>query len=144
MDDDDILPKEECMSPTDAQLSRRERQVMDIIYRRGEATASDVLDGLEEPSSRSAVRTFLRILEEKGHLKHTQKGKAFVYKPTKPRRVAGRTALRRVLKTFFEGSVEKALSMHLADPSAYLSDEELERLADLLRSAKKKRKRKGV
>ena len=82
-------------------LSRRERQIMDIIYARGEATAAEVLAGMADPPTKTAVRTLLRILEEKGHLRHRQEGQTYVYKPSRPRNRAGRSALRRVLDTFY-------------------------------------------
>src|SRR5881275_449899 len=113
-------------------LSRRERQIMDIVYRRGEATAADVLDDLADPPSKTAVRTLLRILEEKGHLVHRQEGLTYIYRPSRPRSRAGRSALQRVLQTFFDGSLEKAVAAHLGDPASELSAEELRRLADLI------------
>lgn len=123
-------------------LSRRERQLMDIVFARGEATAVEVLGLLPDPPSRTAVRTLLRILEEKGHLKHVQRGREFVYQPTQPRVRAGRWAFQKVLHTFFEGSLEKAVAAHLADPAGGLSAEELERLAGLIREARQKGKGK--
>ena len=122
------------------QLSRRERQIMDIVYRRGQATAAEVLAELPDPPGKTAVRTLLRILEDKGHLKHRQEGLAYVYVPSRPRDQAGRSALRRVLQTFFEGSLEKAVAAHLGDSAADLSPEELRRLADLIRQARQKGK----
>src|SRR6516225_59513 len=103
------------------QLSRRERQIMDIVYRRGHATAADVLADLPDPPSKTAVRTLLRILEAKGHLRHRQEGLAYVYLPSRPRVQAGRSALRRVLQTFFDGSLEKAVAAHLIDSGEELS-----------------------
>src|SRR5262245_34184556 len=94
-------------------LSRRERQIMDVVYRLGEATAVQVHVELPDPPSRTAVRTFLRILEEKGYLQHRQDGLAYVYLPTRPREREARNAFRRLLSTFFEGSLEKALAAHL-------------------------------
>ena len=123
---------------SDEQLSRRERQSMDIVYRRGEATAADVLAGLDDAPSNTAVRTILRILEEKGHLKHRQDGLKYVYQPTRPRGHAGRSALQRVLQTFFDGSLEKAVAAHLGDAANDLSPDELARLADLINQARKK------
>jgi BlaI family transcriptional regulator, penicillinase repressor len=117
-------------------LSRRERQIMDIVYARGEASAAAVHQALPDPPSKTAVRTLLRILEEKGHLTHKQVGLAYVYQPSRPRGSAGRSALRRVLATFFEGSLEKAVAAHLGDPAAELSAEELARLADLIHQAR--------
>jgi predicted transcriptional regulator len=122
------------------QLSRRERQIMDVVYRRGQATAAEVLAELPDPPGKTAVRTLLRILEDKGHLKHRQEGLAYVYLPSRPRAQAGRSALRRVLQTFFDGSLEKAVAAHLIDSSDALSAEELQRLADLIRQARKKGK----
>ena len=117
-------------------LSRRERQMMDIIFAQGGATAVEVLERLPDPPSRTAVRTLLRILEEKGHLKHVQRGREFVYQPTQPRLRAGRSAFQRVLQTFFDGSLEQAVAAHLADSSANLSAEELKRLAGLIHQAR--------
>ena len=121
---------------SEGSLSRRERQLMDIVFAQGEATAVEVLERLPDPPSRTAVRTLLRILEEKGHLKHFQRGREFVYQPTQPRLRAGRSALRRVLQTFFEGSLERAVTAHLADSSADLTEEELKRLARLIGKAR--------
>lgn len=117
-------------------LSRRERQIMDIIYRRGRATVAQVLEELPDPPSYSAVRAMLRVLEEKGHLEHEQEGPRYVYSPTLPRERARRSALRRLLDTFFEGSPEEAVAA-LLDMSADLTDEELERLSRLIEEARK-------
>jgi predicted transcriptional regulator len=119
-------------------LSRRERQIIEVVYTKGEATATDVLAHMPDPPTRTAVRTFLRILEEKGHLKHTKRGREFVYQPTRRRERAGRSALLRVVQTFFEGSLEKAVAAHLADPGAEVSPKELQRLSALIRQAKQK------
>ena len=118
-------------------LSRRERQIMDIIYRRGQASAAEVLGEMEDPPSYSAVRAFLRILEEKGHLKHRKEGARYVYLPTQPRRQAARSALQRVLRTFFDGSTEKAVAALITMADADLSPAELDRLAELIREARK-------
>lgn len=117
------------------ELSRRERQIMDVIYSRGNATAEEVVDGLAEPPTATAVRTFLRLLEEKGLLSHHKRGRAFVYQPTKPPEKAGKSALRRVIQTFFGGSVERALAAHLADPRTKLSPEEAQRLSQLVQQS---------
>ena len=127
-------------SLSDEGLSRRERQIMDAIYARGEATAADVLGGLPDPPSKTAVRTLLRILEEKGHLTHRSEGLTYVYRPSKPRGRAGRSALNRVLRTFFDGSLEKAVAAHLGDSATELSPEELSRLADVIEQARRGRK----
>jgi predicted transcriptional regulator len=119
-------------------LSRRERQIMDAVYALGEATAAAVAGRLPDPPTRTAVRTMLRILEQKGHLTHRQEGLAFVYRASRPRARAGRTALQRVLRTFFDGSLEKAVAAHLGDAANGMSAEELDRLADLIEQARKK------
>jgi predicted transcriptional regulator len=126
------------MASAEESLSRRERQIMDIVYARGEASAAEVLADLPDPPGKTAVRTLLRILEEKGHLKHRQDGLRYVYRPSRPRGSAGRSALRRVLATFFDGSLEKAVAAHLADPAEGLSPEELARLAALIDEAREK------
>jgi predicted transcriptional regulator len=127
-------------SKPEESLSRRERQIMDVVYARGEATAVDVLGGLPDPPTKTAVRTLLRILEEKGHLTHRQEGLTYVYRASRPRGRAGRSALRRVLETFFDGSLEKAVAAHLGDAATELSNEELNRLADLIDQARNKGK----
>jgi predicted transcriptional regulator len=126
-------------SAFDEPLSRRERQIMDVVYALGSATALDVVQRLPQPPSKTAVRTLLGILETKGHLVHEERGNAYVYRPTRPRDAAGRSALRRVLVTFFDGSLERAVAAHLADAQR-LSDEELKRLAGLIRNARKQGK----
>ena len=123
-----------------AQLSRRERQMMDIIYSRGQASATEVVEAMADPPTRTAVRTLLRILEEKGHLTHRKQGREFIYQPTRPRARAGRSALRRVLDTFFDGSLGEAVAAHLSDPRAELTTDELKRLAALIRQARQKEK----
>jgi predicted transcriptional regulator len=121
------------------QLSKRERQIMDVVYAHGEATVSQVMAGIPNPPMRGALRTLLRILERKGHLTHRQEGREFIYRPTQPRGQAGRSALGRVLDVFFNGSLEHAVAAHLSDPrrSAKLTAEELERLSDLIEKARK-------
>ncbi|MCY2952516.1 MAG: BlaI/MecI/CopY family transcriptional regulator [Planctomycetota bacterium] len=116
-------------------LSRRERQIMDIVYGLNQATATDVLMAIPDQVSRATVRTLLRILEEKGHLKHHKEGREFVYKPVRPRHRAGQSALRRILSIFFDGSLEKALAYHLADPATSLEPEERDRLIELIRKS---------
>ncbi len=120
------------------QLTKRERQIMEIVYSRGKVTATDVMADMPDPLSRSAIRTFLRILEDKGHLTHSKPGREFVYSPTAPRGQAARSALRRLLSTFFGGSIEKALAMHLADPTSRLSSEDLDKLKQLIENKKQK------
>ena len=120
------------------ELSRRERQIMDVVYARGEATAAQVGEGLADPPSRTAVRTLLRILEGKGHLKHRREGRQFVYQPTRSRGRAGRSALRRVVDVFFEGSLPGALAAYLSSPGGELTEEERRRLAELIDQARDK------
>jgi BlaI family penicillinase repressor len=118
-------------------LSRRERQILDILYQRGQATAAEVQSSLPEPPSYSAVRALLRILEEKGHIRHEQDGPRYVYLPTMARDNAQRSAMRHMLQTFFDGSAEQAISALLDDSSAKLSPAELDRLARMIDTARK-------
>jgi predicted transcriptional regulator len=118
-------------------VSRRERQILDILYQRGRATAAEVQSALPEPPSYSAVRALLRILEEKGHIRHQQDGPRYVYMPTVPRDNAQRSAMRHLLQTFFDGSAEQAISALLDDSSAKLSPAELDRLARMIDTARK-------
>ena len=118
-------------------LSRRERQILDILYQRGNATAADVQAALPEPPSYSAVRALLRILEEKGHVRHQQDGPRYVYVPTVARDNAKRSAMRHMLQTFFDGSAEQAISALLDDTSSRMSPAELDRLARLIETARK-------
>ena len=122
---------------TNTQLSRREREIMDVIYRSGRATAAEVLDQLAEPPSYSAVRALLRVLEDKGHLRHEEDGPRYVFLPTVPRERALQSALRQLLHTFFDGSTEQAVAALLDLSSARLSDAELERLSRLIADARK-------
>lgn len=118
-------------------LSRRERQILDILYRRGRATAAEVREGLADPPGYSAVRAALRVLEEKGHARHEEKGLRYVYLPAQPRQQARRSALRHLLETFFEGSPEQAVATLLDVSASKLSERELERLAALIEKARK-------
>jgi predicted transcriptional regulator len=117
-------------------LSRRERQIMDVIYRAGQATATEVLDGLPDPPSYSSVRALLRILETKGHLRHVADGPRYVFLPTLAPDRARRSALRSLLDTFFEGSPEKAVAALLDASRPDLSDEELDRISTLIANAR--------
>jgi predicted transcriptional regulator len=117
-------------------LSRRERQIMDAVYRLGRATATDVLAQIPEPPSYSAVRAMLRILEHKGHLRHVLEGKSYVYSPTLGRSRASRSALQNMLKTFFDGSTEKAVAALLDMSRTDLTDEEFARLSRLIDQAR--------
>lgn len=118
-------------------LSRRERQIMDIVYARGEASAADVHADLPDPPSYSAVRALLAILVDKGQLKFRSEEGRYIYAPTRRRTQAGRSALRLVLDTFFEGSLEKAVASLLQGADAGLSAEELQRLGKLIEQARK-------
>jgi BlaI family penicillinase repressor len=117
-------------------LSRRERQIMDILYANGRSTAAEVQAAMPEAPSYSAVRAMLRILEEKGHVRHEQDGPRYVYAPTVARENAKRSALKHMLHTFFDGSAEQAISALLDDRAAKLSDAELDRLARLIDQAR--------
>lgn len=119
-------------------LSKRERQIMDVVYSLGSATATQVLEHLENPPSRSSVRTFLTILESRGHLRHKKAGKKYIYEPTLLRQNVGKSALQRVLDVFFAGSLESAVSAHLLDPKTEVSKEELKRLSAIIGQAKKR------
>lgn len=125
---------------SDPQLSRRERQIMDAVYARTEATAAEVCAAIADAPSYTAVRTLLRILCDKGHLVYRRAGKKYVYRARRPRQRAGCSALRRVLQVYFGDSLEQALASHLTDPSAALSPEELSRLSVLIEEARKKGK----
>jgi predicted transcriptional regulator len=126
--------------PDPSQLSKRERQIMDVIYARGQASISQVLAALPDPPMRGALRTLLRIMEQKGHLTRRQEGREFVYRPTQSRGRAGRSALGRVVDVFFNGSLEKAVAAHLSDSSRKTKPDgdELQRLLELIEQAKQK------
>ena len=118
------------------ELSRRERQIMDFLYRHGRATAAEVQADIPDPPGYSAVRAMLRVLEEKGHARHEQDGPRYVYVPRVARDRAKRSALRHVVQTFFDGSAEQAMAALLDDRSAKLSDDDLDRLARLIDRAR--------
>ena len=126
------------MSKTSAQiqLSRRERQIMDVVYRLGKAAVTDVLERLPDPPSYSAVRALMRILEEKGHLSHEQDGPRYVYLPTVPRDAAQASALSHLVRTFFGGSAEAAVAALLDLPEHGMSEGELSRLSQLIDEAR--------
>ena len=117
-------------------LSRRERQIMDVIYRMGEAAVSEVRDEMEDAPSYSAVRAMLRILEETGQLPHRQDGPRYVYGPVRPIEEATESALERVLSTFFEGSAERAMAALLDMSSTRMSSDELDRLSKMIEAAR--------
>ena len=116
-------------------LSRRERQIMNIIYERESASVADVLADLPDAPSYSTVRALLRILEEKGHLTHEKDGPRYIYRSTQPRHQVGRSALKQIVQTFFDKSVEKTVAALVSD--AEISDEELDRLSQLIEQARK-------
>ena len=120
-----------------AALTRRERQIMDILYKRGRATANEVMQDLSGEPHYSTVRTQLRILEEKGHIAHEEEGVRYVYMPAVPRRAARKSALRHLVDTFFDGSAEQVVAAVLGGEGAKLSDEELDRIGELIEKAKK-------
>jgi predicted transcriptional regulator len=120
-----------------AALSRRERQIMDILYRRRRATAGDVMSDLTGDPSYSTVRTQLRVLEDKGHVRHEEQGLRYVYMPAVPRHAARKSALRHLVQTFFDGSAEKTVAALLGGEAARVSDEELDRISALIDKARK-------
>ena len=121
----------------ESQLSRRERQIMDVIYARGRASVAQVHQAMPDPPSYSAVRALMRILEDKGHLKHTSEGNKYIYQPTRSRRQASRSAMQRMLRTFFDGSAEQALAALLEVSPSAPTQEELARLAKIIDKARK-------
>jgi BlaI family transcriptional regulator, penicillinase repressor len=123
--------------PLHAVLSRRERQIMDILYRRGRATAGEVMADLSGDPNYSTVRTQLRVLERKGFVRHEEAGLRYVYLPAVARRAARKSALRHLVDTFFDGSAEKVVGALLGGDGARISDEELERIAALVDKARK-------
>ena len=118
-------------------LSKRERQMMEIVYQMGKATAVEILDNLQNPPSYSAVRGMLRVLEEKGLLTHTQKGKRNLYSPTVNTEKAGKSALKNLIKTFFSGSPEKAVATLIDISKTDLSEKALNRLSRIIDDAKR-------
>jgi BlaI family transcriptional regulator, penicillinase repressor len=122
-------------------LSRRERQIMDVVYERERATAAEILAAIPDPPSYSAVRATLRILEEKGHLRHEEENQRYVFLPVVTKKRASLPALKHLIDTFFEGRPERVVAT-LLDPSAgKLSPEELDRMAQMIESARRERKK---
>ncbi|HTL46080.1 MAG TPA: BlaI/MecI/CopY family transcriptional regulator [Vicinamibacterales bacterium] len=121
-------------------LTRRERDIMDALFRLGRATAADIMAAMPAPPGYSTVRTQLRVLEAKGHVRHEEVGLRYVYMPTVPRRSAARSALRHIVDTFFEGSSAKAVAALLGGEAARVSDEELDRIAELVKEARSERR----
>lgn len=124
--------------PPIADLHPRERQIMDVIYLRGEASASEVLEGLADPPSYSAVRAMLRKMEAKGYVTHVQDGPRYVYRPARPREEAQESALRRLLRTFFDGSPTRAVAAILDQSAGDLSEEQLDELARVIEHARQR------
>ena len=118
-------------------LTRRERQIMDVLYRAGRATAAEVMAGLPGEPNSSTVRTQLRVLEEKGHVRHEEEGLRFVYAPAVPRHAARKSALKHLVETFFDGSAEQVVAAVLGGEASRLSDEDLKRIAALVADARK-------
>ena len=118
-------------------LSRRERQIMDVLHAKSQASAAEVLSALSDPPGYSAVRALLRILEAKGHVRHRREGARYVYTPRRSPELARRSALKRVVSTFFQGSVAQAMAALLETADTELSDSELNRLQQLIKEAKK-------
>jgi predicted transcriptional regulator len=118
-------------------LTRRERQIMDILFRRGRATAAEVMEELPGEPSYSTVRTQLRVLEEKGHVRHEEDGVRFIYAPAVTRQAARKSALRHLVETFFDGSPEKAVAALLGGEGSKLTDEQLDRIASMIGKARK-------
>ncbi len=131
------------VEPFQHKHSRRERQIMDILFRRGRASVAEVQEDLPNPPGYSAVRAHLRILEEKGHVTHHQEGQRYVYRPALAKEKAKRTALHHLVDTFFNGSAEQAMAALLDDDASRLSPSELERLSSLVEEARKRETSEG-
>jgi len=117
-------------------LTRRERQIMDVLYRLGRATAAEIMAHVKDAPGNSTIRTQLRVLESKGHVRHEEHGLRYVYLPTVPRHAAGRSALKHLVDTFFDGSSAKAVAALLGGEASRISDEELRRIAELVNTAR--------
>ena len=127
------------MAKTDIpQLSKRERQIMDAIYRRGRATAAEVRAEIPDAPTYTTVRGLLRILEQKGHLRHEEKGTRFVYSPSLPRHAAGASILSHIVRTFFDGSAASAMAAMLGSSERSVNPAELERLSELVKKERRK------
>jgi BlaI family transcriptional regulator, penicillinase repressor len=127
------------MSEQPPLLTKREQQIMEVLFARGQATAVEVWQALHDRPSRTAIRTLLKILEMRGHVTHTQDGREFVYKPSQARTKVGASTLRKVLDTFFEGSLAQAVAAHLTgDAQEKIDDKELAQLQKLIKEARKK------
>jgi BlaI family transcriptional regulator, penicillinase repressor len=123
--------------PAEHTLSRRERQIMDVLYQRQRASAAEIRESLASPPSYSAVRALLRILEDKGHIRHAEKDLRYVYFPTVSRRRVRRAALRHLVETFFDGSAAQTVATLLDSSTARMSESELDRISELIAKARK-------
>ena len=121
-------------------LSRRERQIMDVIYERGRATAAEILAALPDPPSYSAIRALIKVLEDKGHVKHQEDGPRYVFTPSVPRSTARRNAVKHLLQTFFDDSAGEAVASLLGSSSKKLKPEELDKIEELIAKARKDQK----
>jgi BlaI family transcriptional regulator, penicillinase repressor len=119
-----------------AGLTKRERQIMDVLYRLGRATAAEIMEHVPGAPGYSTIRTQLRVLESKGHVRHEEQGLRYIYLPTLARRSAGRSALRHLVDTFFDGSSAKAVAALLGGEGSRISDDELQRIAELVSNAR--------
>jgi predicted transcriptional regulator len=122
---------------THTSLTRRERQIMDVLYRRGRATAAEVMGELPGEPNYSTVRTQLRVLEDKEHVRHEEEAGRYVYSPAVPRHAARKSALKHLVETFFDGSAEQVVAAVLGGEASRLSDEDLERISELIDKARK-------
>jgi BlaI family transcriptional regulator, penicillinase repressor len=120
-------------------LSRRERQIMEVLFARGEASAAEVQEAMPDSPGYSAIRALLRILEDKGHVQHVKRGRSYVYRPLQAHETAARSALRQVVQTFFGGRLDDAVAALVSDDDAQISDEELKALAALIEQAREER-----
>ena len=127
------------MPPPRAQtlLTKRERQIMDVLYRLGRATAAEIMDGVPGAPGYSTVRTQLRVLERKGHVKHEEQGLRYIYMPTLPRHSARKSALKHLVDTFFDGSSAKAVAALLGGEASKVSDDDLDRIAEIVEGARR-------
>lgn len=121
-------------------LSRRERQIMDVLYERGRATAAEILAALPDPPSYSAIRALIKVLEDKGHVKHQEDGPRYVFTPSVPRAKARRSAVKHLLQTFFDDSAGEAVASLLGFSAGKLRPEELDRIEELIARARKEQK----
>ena len=119
-----------------ALLTKRERQIMDVLYRLGRATAAEIMEGVPGAPGYSTVRTQLRVLETKGHVRHEEQGLRYVYMPTVPRHSARKSALKHLVDTFFDGSSAKAVAALLGGEAARVTDDDLERIAQMVKDAR--------